>query len=77
MHIFLTFLDRGIVQLGCLFLPKVHLVLFKPEKNTRDVVMSQQSGGPSSGGGGRVLKGGQHQSAPAAVMCANGADNQS
>lgn len=28
------------VQLGCLFFPKVYIVLFKPEKNTRDAVMS-------------------------------------
>ncbi|XP_066941461.1 metabotropic glutamate receptor 3-like isoform X1 [Macrobrachium rosenbergii] len=26
----------GFVQLGCLFFPKIHIVLFKPEKNTRD-----------------------------------------
>nr|XP_053632129.1 metabotropic glutamate receptor 3-like [Cherax quadricarinatus] len=30
----------GFVQLGCLFFPKVYIVLFKPEKNTRDAVMS-------------------------------------
>ncbi|KAK7015134.1 hypothetical protein SK128_026155 [Halocaridina rubra] len=30
----------GFVQLGCLFFPKIHIVLFKPEKNTRDAVMS-------------------------------------
>nr|APC26117.1 metabotropic glutamate receptor type 3 [Homarus americanus] len=30
----------GFVQLGCLFFPKVYIVLFKPEKNTRDVIMS-------------------------------------
>lgn len=29
------------VQLGCLFLPKIHTVLFKPEKNTKEGVMSQ------------------------------------
>ncbi|XP_023724133.1 metabotropic glutamate receptor 3 isoform X2 [Cryptotermes secundus] len=31
----------GLVQLGCLFSPKVYIVLFKPEKNTKEVVMSQ------------------------------------
>ncbi|PSN47267.1 Metabotropic glutamate receptor 8 [Blattella germanica] len=31
----------GLVQLGCLFFPKVYIVLFKPEKNTKEVVMSQ------------------------------------
>ncbi|KAA0183705.1 hypothetical protein HAZT_HAZT011506 [Hyalella azteca] len=33
----------GFVQLGCLFLPKVHFVIFKPDKNTRDAVMSAVS----------------------------------
>ncbi|GLH05978.1 Metabotropic glutamate receptor, partial [Gryllus bimaculatus] len=31
----------GLVQLGCLFFPKMYIVLFKPEKNTKEVVMSQ------------------------------------
>jgi hypothetical protein len=31
----------GLVQLGCLFFPKLYIVLFKPEKNTKEVVMSQ------------------------------------
>ncbi|XP_021930539.1 metabotropic glutamate receptor 3-like isoform X2 [Zootermopsis nevadensis] len=31
----------GLVQLACLFFPKLYIVLFKPEKNTKEVVMSQ------------------------------------
>ncbi|XP_068084328.1 metabotropic glutamate receptor 3 [Anabrus simplex] len=31
----------GLVQLGCLFFPKLYIVLFKPEKNTKEVVMAQ------------------------------------
>jgi hypothetical protein len=31
----------GLVQLGCLFFPKLYIVLFKPEKNTKEAVMSQ------------------------------------
>lgn len=29
----------GAVQLACLFVPKVHIALFKPEKNTKEMVM--------------------------------------
>nr|XP_033338555.1 metabotropic glutamate receptor 6-like isoform X1 [Megalopta genalis] len=32
---------NGLVQLLCLFLPKVYVVLIKPEKNTRELVMSR------------------------------------
>ncbi|KAF2357748.1 Receptor ligand binding region [Trinorchestia longiramus] len=63
----------GFVQLGCLFLPKVHLVVFKPDKNTRDAVMSQLDRGASSGGRVRSPVN-HHQSAPAAVFCSNGLD---
>ncbi|XP_071451567.1 metabotropic glutamate receptor 3-like [Hetaerina americana] len=31
----------GLVQLGCLFFPKMYIVLFKPEKNTKEIVMAQ------------------------------------
>lgn len=31
----------GLVQLGCLFFPKVYIVLIKPEKNTKELVMAQ------------------------------------
>ncbi|XP_023290686.1 metabotropic glutamate receptor 3 [Orussus abietinus] len=31
----------GLVQLGCLFFPKVYIVLMKPEKNTKELVMAQ------------------------------------
>ena len=39
---------NGLVQLLCLFLPKVYLVLVKPEKNTRKLVMAR----PAAAGGG-------------------------
>ncbi|XP_076278520.1 metabotropic glutamate receptor 6 [Lasioglossum baleicum] len=41
---------NGLVQLLCLFLPKVYVVLTKPEKNTRELVMSRplHVGGGSS-----------------------------
>ena len=32
--------DSGVVQLACLFAPKVYVVLCKPEKNTREGVMA-------------------------------------
>ncbi|XP_076223959.1 metabotropic glutamate receptor-like [Nomia melanderi] len=35
---------NGLVQLLCLFLPKVYVVLIKPEKNTRELVMSRPQG---------------------------------
>ncbi|XP_015430249.1 PREDICTED: metabotropic glutamate receptor-like [Dufourea novaeangliae] len=35
---------NGLVQLICLFLPKVYVVLIKPEKNTRELVMSRPCG---------------------------------
>ncbi|KAF3428898.1 hypothetical protein E2986_12522 [Frieseomelitta varia] len=38
---------NGLVQLLCLFLPKVYLVLAKPEKNTRKLVMARP---PAAGG---------------------------
>ncbi|XP_024946277.1 metabotropic glutamate receptor 4 isoform X2 [Cephus cinctus] len=31
----------GLVQLACLFFPKVYIVLMKPEKNTKELVMAQ------------------------------------
>ncbi|XP_011307133.1 metabotropic glutamate receptor 3 isoform X1 [Fopius arisanus] len=31
----------GLVQLGCSFFPKVYIVLMKPEKNTKELVMAQ------------------------------------
>ncbi|XP_034939514.1 metabotropic glutamate receptor 3-like [Chelonus insularis] len=31
----------GLVQLGCLFFPKIYIVLMKPEKNTKESVMTQ------------------------------------
>ncbi|XP_066587920.1 metabotropic glutamate receptor 3-like isoform X1 [Prorops nasuta] len=31
----------GLVQLSCLFFPKVYIVLMKPEKNTKELVMAQ------------------------------------
>lgn len=30
----------GFVQLGCLFFPKIYIVLMKPEKNTKELVMA-------------------------------------
>lgn len=32
-------LNSGLVQLACLFLPKIYIVVFTPEKNTKEVVM--------------------------------------
>jgi len=37
-HIALFF--SGLVELACLFFPKVYIVLMKPEKNTKEVVMA-------------------------------------
>ncbi|KAG9427873.1 metabotropic glutamate receptor 2 isoform X1 [Apis mellifera carnica] len=34
---------NGLVQLICLFLPKVYVVLIKPEKNTRELVMARHT----------------------------------
>ncbi|KAF7380130.1 hypothetical protein HZH66_014485 [Vespula vulgaris] len=31
----------GLVQLACLFFPKIYIVLIKPEKNTKELVMAQ------------------------------------
>ncbi|XP_053971463.1 metabotropic glutamate receptor 6-like isoform X2 [Hylaeus volcanicus] len=39
---------NGLVQLLCLFLPKVYVVLIKPEKNTRELVMARHAGAGSS-----------------------------
>ena len=36
----------GLVQLGCLFFPKVYIVLMKPEKNTKELVMAQHRSSP-------------------------------
>ncbi|XP_018018317.1 uncharacterized protein LOC108674849 [Hyalella azteca] len=58
----------GFVQLGCLFLPKVHLVIFKPDKNTRDAVMSQLDGGGASSGARVRMSGANPRSAPASVV---------
>ncbi|XP_076662884.1 metabotropic glutamate receptor 6 isoform X2 [Andrena cerasifolii] len=41
---------NGFVQLLCLFLPKVYVVLIKPEKNTRELVMARHA----SAGAGAV-----------------------
>jgi len=30
----------GLVELSCLFFPKLYIVLWKPEKNTKEVVMA-------------------------------------
>lgn len=34
---------NGLVQLICLFLPKVYVVLIKPEKNTRELMMARHT----------------------------------
>ncbi|CAK9832016.1 Metabotropic glutamate receptor [Anthophora retusa] len=39
---------NGLVQLLCLFLPKVYVVLIKPEKNTRELVMARHSSHPAA-----------------------------
>lgn len=41
---------NGLVQLLCLFLPKVYVVLIKPEKNTRELVMARHSSHPTTPG---------------------------
>ncbi|XP_034186753.2 metabotropic glutamate receptor 6 isoform X3 [Osmia lignaria lignaria] len=35
---------NGMVQLLCLFLPKIYVVLIRPEKNTRELVMARHAG---------------------------------
>lgn len=35
---------NGLVQLLCLFLPKIYVVLIRPEKNTRELVMARHTG---------------------------------
>ncbi|MPC79824.1 Metabotropic glutamate receptor 3 [Portunus trituberculatus] len=65
---------RGFVQLGCLFFPKVHVVLFKPEKNTRDAVMSVMRHS-SNRGDSLYKKQPDHHSAPA-VFVLNGGGHQ-
>ncbi|KAG0710209.1 Metabotropic glutamate receptor 3 [Chionoecetes opilio] len=55
----------GFVQLGCLFFPKVHVVLFKPEKNTRDAVMSVMRHSACNGDTDHRRYGPNHHSAPA------------
>ncbi|XP_068226599.1 metabotropic glutamate receptor 3-like isoform X2 [Palaemon carinicauda] len=61
----------GFVQLGCLFFPKIHIVLFKPEKNTRDAVMSITRTSSYRGSGRRPGPEDQHQSAPAIIFLNN------
>ncbi|KOC68808.1 Metabotropic glutamate receptor [Habropoda laboriosa] len=39
---------NGLVQLLCLFLPKVYVVLVKPEKNTRELVMARHCSHPAA-----------------------------
>lgn len=60
----------GFVQLGCLFFPKVHIVLFKPEKNTKDAVMSIQRTSSYRAGSIRQQPQDnmQHHSAPAIIF---------
>ncbi|XP_063611508.1 metabotropic glutamate receptor-like [Penaeus indicus] len=60
----------GFVQLGCLFFPKVHIVLFKPEKNTKDAVMSIQRTSSYRAGSIRQQPSDnlQHHSAPAIIF---------
>lgn len=55
----------GFVQLGCLFFPKVHVVLFKPEKNTRDAVMTVTRNSIYAPGSSNRKQGHDHHSAPA------------
>ncbi|XP_063870187.1 metabotropic glutamate receptor 3-like [Scylla paramamosain] len=65
----------GFVQLGCLFFPKVHVVLFKPEKNTRDAVMSVARHSSTRGDSVYKKQGPDHHSAPA-VFVLNGGGHQ-
>nr|CAD7588538.1 unnamed protein product [Timema genevievae] len=63
----------GLVQLGCLFFPKLYIVLFKPEKNTKEVVMSQHRSTvylstPSNLTPVVVVNGGTHYVQSAGVM---------
>nr|CAD7443783.1 unnamed protein product [Timema bartmani] len=66
-------MNSGLVQLGCLFFPKLYIVLFKPEKNTKEVVMSQHRSTvylstPSNLTPVVVVNGGTHYVQSAGVM---------
>ena len=39
---------NGTVALGCIFVPKVYICLFRPEKNTREAVMTRKMSNASS-----------------------------
>lgn len=65
----------GFVQLGCLFFPKVHVVLFKPEKNTRDAVMTVNRNSIYARDSTYRKQGHDHHSAPAIFVLTGGQQN--